>query len=83
MSKRYETLVFEVTDPAVYDAHNPLAATIPGARAEAWGDGDALAELDLIQEKLEEYCTGHAECDYDKCVDCPIHAARNARGGAA
>lgn len=79
--RRFETLVVEVADPAVYDAHNPMKAAIPGARVSAWSMGHRLDVHNLMYDKIEAFCD--RDCDHrDCCGECPLNEAKQAWGAA-
>ena len=79
--RRFETLVVEVVDPAVYDAHNPMNAAIPGARVSAWSMGHRLDVHNLMYDKIEAFCD--RDCDHrDCCEEYPLQAAKQAWGAA-
>ena len=75
------SLVVEVADPAVYDAHNPMKAAIPGARVSAWSMGHRLDVHNLMYDKIEAFCD--RDCDHrDCCEECPLQAAKQAWGAS-
>jgi hypothetical protein len=79
--ERFETLVIEVTNPAIYDAVNPMNVGILGARVAAWSMGHRLRVHNLMYEKIEEYCDTVCETP-DRCDVCPLSVAKQAWGAA-